>query len=206
MSQDDQTAAVDTAERAPAADRLFPSMAAEPEIADGTTDDVSSDDSRPVRRDADRARALYDGGAAPEDYGTHIAQLLDTPERDARYEGDEEGAEQVAETRRTLNAGLKTLRVGAADARDVFLDARAYAEHPKSAEAVDHMGASALSALRREYGARTDQVIEAASKVVDALEARLPGVKDFLDASGMGNDLNTIQAAIRVARRNGWLR
>ena len=62
-----------------------------------------------------------------------------------------------------------------------------------------------MAALRREYGADTDKVVAAAGRVVDALDAKTPGIKVFLEQTGMGNDLKTIQAAIRVARRNGWV-
>ena len=194
--------AVETAQPAAPAERLFPSMvpAAAPETPPGGAD---GEDARTTE---ERAQAFYDGGSEAGDYGTHIGQLVDDIERAARAEGDRERAQELAETRRTLNEGLKDLRVGAADARDVFVNARSYTQHPKSAETAARMEAESLKALRRQYGDRTDHVVAAASRVVDALEAKTPGVRDFLEASGMGNDLPTIQAAIRVAQRNGWLR
>ena len=194
--------AVETAQPATPAERLFPSMvpAAAPETRPGGAD---GEDARTTE---ERAQAFYDGGSAAGDYGTHIGQLVDDVERAARAEGDGERAQELAETRRTLNEGFKELRVGAADARDVFVNARSYTQHPKSAETAAQMEAESLKALRRQYGDRTDHVVAAASRVVDALEAKTPGVRDFLEASGMGNDLQTIQAAIRVAQRNGWLR
>ena len=210
--------AADTAQPVAPAERLFPSMAppaahpaahpaaptAAPVAAPETQPDGS--DGQDARTTEERAQAFYDGGSAAGDYGPHIGQLVDDVERAARTEGDSERVQQLAETRRTLNEGLKELRVGAADARDVFVNARSYVQYPKSAETVARMEAESLKALRRQYGDRTDQVVAAASRVVDVLETKTPGVRDFLEASGMGNDLQTIQAAIRVAQRNGWLR
>ena len=196
--------ASETAAPATPAERLFPSMtpAATPEMPPDGAADPAPEALTPEQR----AQAFYDGGSAQGDYGAHIGQLIDDAEREARTEGDGERAQELAETRRTLNEGLTALQVGAADARDVFVNARSYTQYPKSAEAAAQMEADSLKALQRQYGDKTDRAVAAAARVVDALEAKTPGVRHFLEASGMGNDLDTIQAAIRVAQRNGWLR
>ena len=122
----------------------------------------------------------------------------------ARYDGDQTRVDEFVDAQRTLNDGMKELGVGAADANGLFLEARACLNHPKTDDQIPATGEATMAALQERYGAQTDKVIAGAQRVVSALEAKVPGVREFLANSGMGNYPKVVDACVRVARRNGW--
>jgi hypothetical protein len=75
---------------------------------------------------------------------------------------------------------------------------------PLSVEAVERMNGAGMAALREKWGGRTGAKIELARGMIAAAEAKWPGVKAYLNATGMGSDPKLIQQLVaRAERRPG---
>jgi hypothetical protein len=61
-----------------------------------------------------------------------------------------------------------------------------------------------MAALREKWGTRTGEKIELARGMIRDAEKRWPGVKDYLNRSGLGSDPKLIQQLVaRAERRPG---
>jgi hypothetical protein len=61
-----------------------------------------------------------------------------------------------------------------------------------------------MAALREKWGTRTGEKIELARGMINAAERKWPGVKAYLNATGLGSDPKLIQQLVaRAERRPG---
>ena len=75
---------------------------------------------------------------------------------------------------------------------------------PLSDDQVQQRNANGMQALREKWGSQTGAKIELAKTVINAAEKRWPGVKDYLNRSGLGSDPKLIQQLVaRAERRPG---
>jgi hypothetical protein len=75
---------------------------------------------------------------------------------------------------------------------------------PLSDDQVQKRNADGMAALREKWGGQTGAKIELAKTVINAAERKWPGVKDYLNRSGLGSDPKLIQQLVaRAERRPG---
>lgn len=59
-----------------------------------------------------------------------------------------------------------------------------------------------MAALRRQHGDRATEVVESANELVTRAETKWPGIRDWLDRSGLGNNPKVISRLAARARRS----
>jgi hypothetical protein len=159
--------------------------------------------------------------AKPESNGPSAAELLygDLPQDGIQY------GEPVLDRPEAVPLDLPKDMAAAAQAgeldlvRHAFVDAgighqlanalvedakAAYLAGPMPADKVAAMEVSTMAALTKKWGSKTEAKIAAAQSVIADAAVRWPGIKDWLEQSGMGNCPKLIQRlAARAERRPG---
>ena len=191
----------------PAQDRAEPtagnSAAQTPEATQRPSDEAQREHEQRRQQEADRAERMF--GGTPMD-GVRYDEVeltspsefsLDVPDDLAANLGEGE-AQQI--TSAFIEAG-----VGRTMAVDLVRQGiEASRRGPLSVEAVERRNADGMAALREKWGGQTSAKIELARSVINAAERKWPGVKDYLNATGLGSDPKLIQQLVaRAERRPG---
>ncbi len=150
-------------------------------------------------------RMFREGGDPPKDlnYGPVLRNLFDGVEYNARYDGDEKRIEMSEGARKGLNEVLGELEVGELHARNIITMAQAYGENPHDPEVSLAEGEKSVATLREEWGEDADNMILGARQIVAAAAEKTPGLMDFLQTTGMGNDVRLIRTLGLIAKRKG---
>ena len=131
------------------------------------------------------------------------ASLADAPER----------RDQAAEAERRLPAALSEAGLAAGDLRELTGLMESYLRTAGDAEKVEATPseeterrqqrdyARAEAKLRETFGSRAGPLLADARAAVALVERQSPGFRDWLDATGAGNDPRILRAAIRAGRR-----
>ncbi|WP_421707109.1 hypothetical protein [Algihabitans sp.] len=131
------------------------------------------------------------------------ASLADAPER----------RDQAAEAERRLPAALSAAGLAAGDLRELTGLMESYLRTAGDAEKAEATPseeterrqqrdyARAEAKLRETFGPRAGPLLADARAAVALVERRSPGFRDWLDATGAGNDPRILRAAIRAGRR-----
>jgi hypothetical protein len=154
-------------------------------------------------REAARAESMF--GGTPMD-GVRYDEVeltspnefsLDVPEDLAANLGEGE-AQQIVSS--FIEAG-----VGRTFAVDLVRQGvEASRRGPLSDDQVQRRNTDGMAALREKWGSQTGAKIELARGMIAAAEAKWPGVKDYLNRSGLGSDPKLIQQLVaRAERRPG---
>jgi hypothetical protein len=155
------------------------------------------------KQEADRANSLYDlpmdlDGDNPRYdepvMGTFSAEI---PENLAAALEPGEG-EQIGQALVAAGLGITTA------ASFIRMGVEASRRGPLSDHQIQQKNADGMKALRERWGDKTGAKIELAKTMINAAEKRWPGVKDYLNATGLGSDPKLIQQLVaRGERRPG---
>ena len=185
-----QYASTLTAAATPAATTARP-LGAGPERAQAPTDDEV------------RAAVLFDGGngaASPDAYsGGALASGFDAQEAQARFEGNAEDVELLGTARRQASGLMHAWQIPVPLARELTVALSAYSE-ALSDEALEAKSASTETELRAEWGSQYEANVAQARRVYKAALAKMPSLKNIIDAGG-GSDATVIRAFYKAGKR-----
>lgn len=155
----------------------------------------------------DVAAELFHTERAPDLHSKAVEGVIGPWAEAARLEGDAALADEWREASRTLSEDFRQAGMDAEEVGQVMELAREALGNtlpgmPVDEERLLHMQVQA-EAWMVERGV-TDAEIDAARRMIDDLDMRTPGLKDYLDATGLGSDPRLIEKAIREAARRGY--
>jgi hypothetical protein len=155
---------------------------------------------------AAQAEALFDGGEAVSEGAADAAlsSLFDGPQHEARYRQDEAWTDHLDQARKDLTKIVTDFGVGQAD-MNILASVGAEYGAPLGEEGHARLEEQATEALQTKYGDRANDVLAAAQRVAHEAMQRRPELKEWFD-NGAGSDPRVIDAAIRIARRKGYLK
>jgi hypothetical protein len=191
----------------PAQDRVQPatgnSVVPKPEATQRPSDDAQREHEQRRQEEVDLAERMFggtpmDGVRYDEVELTSLNEFsLDVPEDLAANLGEGE-AQQIVSS--FIEAG-----VGRTFAVDLVRQGvEASRRGPLSDDQVQRRNTDGMAALREKWGSQTGAKIELARGMIAAAEAKWPGVKAYLNATGMGSDPKLIQQLVaRAERRPG---
>ena len=179
------------------------SAAQKPEATQTASNEVQREHEQRRQEETDLAERMF--GGTPMD-GVRYDEVeltspnefsLDVPEDLAANLGEGE-AQQIVSS--FIEAGIgRTMAVDL-----VRQGIEASRRGPLSVEAVERMNGDGMKALREKWGDRAGEKIQLARSVINAAERKWPGVKDYLNATGLGSDPKLIQQLVaRAERRPG---
>jgi len=155
---------------------------------------------------ADRTSVLFpEGGDVPDSFEPLVNPALEPLAREARLNGDHAEAQAIDRAMKELGSVFGEYAVGGQHAAQVMAEAGSFLGKQKSDEAILRERTNTETALRQKYGADYEGNIDGAQRVVAEMGARVPNLIDALGKSGLGNSQKTVEAAVAVARRRGYL-
>jgi hypothetical protein len=179
------------------------SVAPKPEATPAPSDEAQREHEQRRQQEADLAERMFggtpmDGVRYDEVELTSPAEFsLDVPEDLAANLGAGEAQQIVGSF---IESG-----VGRTFAVDLVRQGiEASRRGPLSDDQIQQRNANGMAALREKWGTRTGEKIELARGMINAAERKWPGVKAYLNATGLGSDPKLIQQLVaRAERRPG---
>jgi hypothetical protein len=173
-----------------------------PEATQRASDDAQREHEEQRQAEADRANSLYD---LPMDTD---GPRFDEPDLDHRFEVEipddlavnlQPGeAQQIGQALVAAGLGL----TGAASFMKMGVEASR--RGALTDDQVQQRNAAGMDALTAKWGSKAGEKIQLARGMINAAEAKWPGVKAYLNATGLGSDPRLIQQLVaRAERRPG---
>lgn len=148
------------------------------------------------------AAQLFPTETAP-DPAASVAAVLEPFASSAWFDGDRDRAEELRGASETLAEDFRQAGTGPDDIREIMDLTREFQANlfagPLPDDMIRDQTARGYEALA-EAGV-TDGDLALARRLIDAMETKTPGLKLYLDQTGMGSDVRTIHAVIREAKR-----
>lgn len=162
---------------------------------------------KPGKAPEDVASALFRTERAPDLYDQAVKAVIEPLAESARIDGDADRAEQWRDAATTLTDDFRASGMDADEVQQVMELAREGLGNTLPGMPVDEERLSRMNeqgeAWMIERGV-TDAEIDAARAMINDLELRTPGLKDYLADTGLGSDPRLIEKAIREAKRRGY--
>jgi hypothetical protein len=191
----------------PAQDRVQPvagnSAAQTPEATQRPSDDAQREHEQRRQQEADRAERMF--GETPMDGVRYDEVELTSPNEFSLEVPDDLAANLGEGEAQQIVSGFIEAGVGRSFAVDLVRQGiEASRRGPLSVEAVERRNADGMAALTAKWGDKAGEKIELARGMINAAERKWPGVKDYLNRSGLGSDPKLIQQLVaRAERRPG---
>jgi predicted GNAT family acetyltransferase len=156
----------------------------------------------------DVAAALFHTDRAPDLHSKAVEGVIGPWAEAARLEGDAELAAEWREAATTLSDDFRQAGMDADQVTEVMQLAREALGNtlpgmPVDEERLLRMNEQGL-AWMTERGVQVAE-IDAARRMIDDLDLKTPGLKDYLDHTGLGSDPRMIEKAIAEAKRRNYL-
>jgi len=147
----------------------------------------------------DRLRDAHEDGHQVESYGRHVSTALDSITRQAKT--DASLAEQLPATRQGLADFFQYNNVGQLEAGNLASRAGVFLRgQPRTSAEIEVMNHETTAAIRKEFGAKTEQVLSAARQLAQDLMRRAPMTRQAIDA-GLGSDREFVRSCIAIAQK-----
>jgi hypothetical protein len=164
---------------------------------------VAELDEQRRQQEADRANALYDlpmdpGGDNPR-YDEPVMDRFSAEIPDDLAANLQPGeGEQIGQA--FIAAGLGNTTA----ASFMRMGVEASRRGPLSDHQIQQRNVEGMAALEQRWGDRTGEKLELARAMIEEASARWPGLKDYLNCTGLGSDARLIQQLVaRAERRPG---
>jgi hypothetical protein len=162
---------------------------------------------RPGKAPDDVAAALFRTERAPDLTGKAVAGVIEPWAEAARLQGDTAKAEEWREASRTLANDFRQSGMDADEVGQVMQLAREALGNTLPGMPVDEERLMVMEERAQQWMYErgvTDAELNAARQMIDDLDLKTPGLKNYLDATGLGSDPRAIEKAIREAKRRGY--